>query len=294
MGFEIIDGYAGKAHITQEQVGDCNIGTYGPENYVLPTGRKLAYEIITNNKIRVYDGAFLIQGRRCHLRANTYVDFVVENGSQGEKRYDILAAKYVKDSVTKVENIECVTYKGTPSSGTPDDPVVDTGDIRAGESPIAFPLYRVTIDGINVTSVVPLFETLWRSSDIKGFLNAYDEIMACTKDGFVPTALGVKEGFEQLNTNLENVEIIANAAKTNAASALEKANAAMPKRGGTFTGTTTLYAGSKAHYTTEPSSGTGYIITSRNNPISFGWDSAKNRVNVYVDGTIVAYITKTT
>lgn len=202
MGFEIIDGYAGKAHITQDQIGDCNAGTYGSENYVLPVGRKLAYEIITNNKIRVYDGSFLIQGRRCHLQSNTYVDFVVENGSQGEKRYDILAAKYVKDAVTKVETIESVTYKGIPSSGTPDDPSVDSGDIRAGESPIAFPLYRVVIDGINITSVEPLFETLVKMSDINGFLSSYAEIMACTKTGFLPDVLAVKDGFEQLNTKL--------------------------------------------------------------------------------------------
>lgn len=205
MGFEIIDGYAGKAHITQDQIGDCNAGTYGSENYVLPVGRKLAYEIITNNKIRVYDGSFLIQGRRCHLQSNTYVDFVVENGSQGEKRYDILAAKYVKDAVTKVETIESVTYKGVPSSGTPDDPSIDSGDIRAGESPIAFPLYRVVIDGINIASVEPLFETLVKMSDIKGFLSSYAEIMACTKSGFLPDVLSVKDGFEQLDANLKKI-----------------------------------------------------------------------------------------
>lgn len=45
----------------------------------------------------------------------------------------------------------------------------------------------------------------WIYSKLSGyFLKSYSEIMACTKDGFVPTALGVKEGFEQLNTNKVN------------------------------------------------------------------------------------------
>lgn len=153
----LIDGYQGEAHITAAQVGDFNLGTVG-SSCVLDTGEQFRAETVSGNGIRIYDGAAVIQGRRCGIQAGSYEDVTIENGTQGQNRIDVIVIRYEKESSNK-ENVSIEVIKGTPSSGTPAAPSVTAGDIREGDNTCQMALYQVRLQGINIQSVTAVFPT---------------------------------------------------------------------------------------------------------------------------------------
>ena len=92
----LMDGFADGPHITEVQTGLANQGLYGPEDYVLESGRKAEAQVLTNNSIRIFDAVFVIQGRRDVIAANDYADVSIDNGAQGMNRNDIIVRRYVK------------------------------------------------------------------------------------------------------------------------------------------------------------------------------------------------------
>lgn len=144
------DSYQGTAHVTADQVGDYNSGVTGSD-CILSIGEGLRAEVMSANKVRIYDGAFLFGGRRSGITAGSYEDVTIENGSQNTYRYDLICAKYEKDTSTSKENITLTVIKGTP--GETVDPDVPEGEIRGGSTTCYMPLYRVIINGITIDSV---------------------------------------------------------------------------------------------------------------------------------------------
>lgn len=150
------DAYMGKAHVTADQIGDYNAGVSG-SGCVLNVGEKLRAEIINANLVRIYDGAFIFQGyRRSGITAGSYEDVTIENGTQAQKRNDLICAKYEKDNATSKENLTLAVIKGIPGD-TAADPSVPEGNVRSGNAVCYMPLYRVKLDGISVTGLESLF-----------------------------------------------------------------------------------------------------------------------------------------
>ena len=90
----LVDGFADGPHITEEQIGLANQGTYGPDDYVLESGRQAEAQILTNNSIRIFDAVYVIQGRRDVIAENDYTDVSIDNGAQGMNRNDIIVRRY--------------------------------------------------------------------------------------------------------------------------------------------------------------------------------------------------------
>lgn len=177
MSLHLITGYAGQAHITAADNASFNISMFGNGEFVFDRGNKFAAEIISNNLIRILDGDMMIQGRHVRLQENTYEELVIENGSQGMYRNDLIVARYSKDSTTGVEKCEFVVLKGEASAIASVDPEYTTGDIteQGNDLVTEFPLYRIKLNGLNIESVVRLF-------DIEKTLQAYkDETVAYIK-----------------------------------------------------------------------------------------------------------------
>lgn len=166
----LMDGYAGSPHITAEQTGLANQGLYGPSDYVLAVGKQAAAEVLTNNSIRIYDAVYVIQGRRDVIPVNGYEDVVIENGTQGTYRNDIIVRRYSKDADTGVESTSYAVIKGTANSSAGVDPEVTTGDIANGDTLHEMPIYRVCLEGLSIVSVESLFETLYTSTRVKTLL----------------------------------------------------------------------------------------------------------------------------
>lgn len=154
----LVTGHAGTAHVTAADRGSFNAAIFGEENYVLNRGSKFATTVISNNSIRVADGDIVMQGRHIRLNEGTYVNLTIENGSQGMARNDLIVARYTKDSITGIEDCNLVVIKGNASTGSATDPEYTSGDIINDHVLIAdMPLYRISIVGLNIESVVPLF-----------------------------------------------------------------------------------------------------------------------------------------
>ncbi len=168
---EIVTGYKGKPHITSEKWADLNRGIIGAEEYVLGVGRMFESELVSNNLLKIYDGCGVMQGRQFGTQAGQSDEITIENGTQGEKRIDLIVARYTKNEDTKVETIEPVLIKGTPSASDPAVPKHTEGNIRQGDLIADMPLYEVELNGINVGEVRPLFRALMNMNKINKCLS---------------------------------------------------------------------------------------------------------------------------
>ncbi len=157
---EIITGYTGKPHVTAEQDRDVNEGIFDTGSFVLKTGSQLATELVSNNEIKVRDGVLVIQGCTAVIKKNTYDPVTIANGSQGMKRIDLIVARYNKNEETKIEEVMLKVIQGTPNASTAAVPTYKTGDIQSGDLVADMPLYKVTLDGLNVTSVDKMFTVI--------------------------------------------------------------------------------------------------------------------------------------
>ena len=169
---ELIECRVGNVHITPEQIGDVNIGTYGSEDYVLSTGNQIKAELITNNTVRVFDGVMVYGGLRDAVPVNKYYDITIDNGSQGKNRNDIIVRRYTKDDDSEKKARAVFTVvKGTPTDGTAVDPEITATDIRAGALSHDMKLHRVRLEGLNIVAVEPLFDVLMPMSEQQDMLS---------------------------------------------------------------------------------------------------------------------------
>ncbi len=167
---DIITGYVGSPHVTAEQDRDINIGIFGAESYVLRTGSQLKAEVSSNNEIKIRDGVIMHQGCAASIKKNTYDSLTIMNGSQGMKRIDLVVARYRRNQSTKVESLTLKVIQGTPVTGTPSAPGYTTGDIQAGDLVADMPLYQVVINGLNITAVKQVFNTVDTVAELNGKL----------------------------------------------------------------------------------------------------------------------------
>lgn len=164
---EVLDVRIGDEHITPEQIMDVNIGTYGPGDYVIPTGKKLEAQLISNNTVRIFDGVMVYNGVRDVIAVNNYHDIAIENGSQGMNRNDIIVRHFSKSEETQFGEAEFQVIKGTPASVDATDPSVSETNLRDGDLTHDMKLYRVRLEGLNVVGLDPLFEELPSIPDLK-------------------------------------------------------------------------------------------------------------------------------
>ncbi len=159
MGIHLVTGYAGKEHITAADKGAYQAGIVGSGKYVLQSGNMFEAQIISNNLIKVKDGDLLNQGRHIHIAVDDYEECTIENGTQSRKRNDLIVVRYTRNTETAIETAQMLVLKGTPGA-TAIDPECITGDILNGDAVDDFPLYRVKLNGLNITEVEPLFSTI--------------------------------------------------------------------------------------------------------------------------------------
>lgn len=160
---ELVTGHANKAHATAEQAAGLNAGILGLDDYVLDVHDKFEITVVSANKVTVGTGELVMQGR--HVSQGTPEDLIVTNGSQGQKRNDLIVCRYAKGSQS-VESAELVVVRGTPTTGTPTDPTLNTTSPLDGGTTYDMPLYRISLDGITIGIPVPLFNVLRPMSDV--------------------------------------------------------------------------------------------------------------------------------
>ena len=153
----IVTGYGGRPHITANDAGSFNQGIFSAKDGVLTVGRKFEYSLISNNELRIYDGEGIMQGVHYRILPGTYESVVLENGTQGNKRIDLIVARYEKNAETGIESVEVAVKKGAETTEIPVEPTAMIGDIRKGATLHEMPLYSVEYNGITVKEIVSRF-----------------------------------------------------------------------------------------------------------------------------------------
>ena len=174
---DIITGYTGSPHVTAEQDRDINIGIFGNESYILPTGSQLKAEVSSNNEIKVRDGVVMHQGCAASIKKNTYDSLTIANGSQGMKRVDLIVARYSRDQSANVESLTLKVIQGTPAESNPTVPEYTSGDIQAGDLVADMPLYQVIINGLNITEVKKVFTIATSLTELNSKITAMNNII---------------------------------------------------------------------------------------------------------------------
>ena len=156
----IITGYGGQPHIYPHHDRETNIGIFGDGTHILDVGSQMAATVISSNEVQIADGLLVAEGCTAEVARGTTESMTIENGEQGKKRIDLIVARYTRDSGTAVESMALAVIKGTSAASNPAVPSYNTGTIADGDSPVDFPIYQGNIDGISITSVNALVDTV--------------------------------------------------------------------------------------------------------------------------------------
>lgn len=148
MAFEIVDGMTGTKHISSDDLSALNIATIGKANCVLKYGDDFKLTMASANSATLGTGVGMVGGKRFWNQAAT--SLTVQSGTQGQKRNDLVVARYAKTGAG-IESITPVVIKGTPSTGTAADPATTSNDLK---------LWRIPLNGISVGTPVKLFDTV--------------------------------------------------------------------------------------------------------------------------------------
>lgn len=148
MAFEIVDGMTGTKHISSDDLSALNVATIGKANCVLKYGDDFKLTMASANSATLGTGVGMVGGKRFWNQAAT--SLTVQSGTQGQKRNDLVVARYAKTSAG-IESITPVVIKGTPSTGTAADPATTSNDLK---------LWRIPLNGISVGTPVKLFDTV--------------------------------------------------------------------------------------------------------------------------------------
>ena len=146
MAFEIVDGMTGTKHISSDDLAALNTATVGKADCVLEYGDDFKLTMASANSATLGTGVGMVGGKRFWNQAAT--SLTIQSGTQGQKRNDLVVARYQKTSAG-IESITPVVIKGTPTTGTAADPATTANDLK---------LWRVPLDGINAGTPVRLFE----------------------------------------------------------------------------------------------------------------------------------------
>ena len=148
MAFEIVDGMTGTKHISSDDLAALNTATVGKADCVLEYGDDFALTMASANSATLGTGVGMVGGKRFWNQAAT--SLTIQSGTQGQKRNDLVVARYAKTSAG-IESITPVVIKGTPSADAAADPEVTANDLK---------LWRIPLDGINAGAPVKLFDTV--------------------------------------------------------------------------------------------------------------------------------------
>ena len=95
-------------------------------------------------------------GNLSSVKIGTYDEVELTNGSQGQKRIDLVVNRYTRNAETDIEKNEWIVIIGTPVASNPVAPAYMVGNMQKGDLIDDCPVFEVHYDGINVTEVKKL------------------------------------------------------------------------------------------------------------------------------------------
>lgn len=155
-----ITNAAGAPHITPKQDAMFHRGIAGADSCVYNFFESFEPEVSSNQKIKVRSGIGQLQGRLFCVEPSTYDEIQIANGTQGEKRIDLIVARWTVNEEKNTQTADWAVIQGESTTGTPAAPDYTDGDLDAGDTVADMPMYEVSLDGINVTGITKRFTVL--------------------------------------------------------------------------------------------------------------------------------------
>lgn len=174
-------GDTGKA-VSAESDGALYSAIIGSESYVLNVGKKFTAEIQSNNKIKINDGSALVNGRHVRIASGDSELITINNGSHGMNRKDIIVIRYQKEP-TGIESVKFLVIQGEETSLEAKVPSYTKGNILTGSTVVDFPLYEVSLTGINITEIKKLFEVIGTNEDLSNKVAELNGKISITANG---------------------------------------------------------------------------------------------------------------
>lgn len=169
---ELVTGKRGFDHFSAAEFREMLTAMFGNGNYLFEKSGELKAELVSNNLIKIHEGTVISEGCIFKVNKDTYDEITIENGAQGVKRIDLIAAHYSRDAETGVETLEWNVIKGTPAAQSPQVPAYTKGSIAGDDSQVDIPVFEVHIDGLQVTEIVPLISK--KTSDTSSLAGMFE------------------------------------------------------------------------------------------------------------------------
>lgn len=174
---KIVSGRTGSPHVTSQQFRQMLEGIIGQGSYIVTSGENLKPELSSNNTLKIRSGMMCHHGCVSSVDIGTYDEVTLTNGSQGMKRIDLIVNRHTRNAETEIENCEWKVIMGTPAASNPTVPGYTAGNLQNGDTVDECPVFQVSYDGINVTAVKSLLETVGSLTELNSNLvNAKNEL----------------------------------------------------------------------------------------------------------------------
>ena len=159
----------GNAAVYAAQDADYYAGVEGDVTKILPVGLKMAYEIEDANTIAIKNGVIITkEGRRIQLDAGSIDEFTIPTGSQGITKYYIIGYHLYTDSSS---NQLCETFVQLMTS---ESETITENTFRGGSDEVYVSVYRVTQEGLALTTIESLLPEGIAIGDLDGIIGDTD------------------------------------------------------------------------------------------------------------------------
>lgn len=89
-----------------------------------------------------------------------YIDCEIANGQSGRNRNDIIIAKFVTTGTGGIDTFTLEVKQGASTTGSATDPALTQNNLYESGKIREMPLYRVKIEGLSITKVEKMFESV--------------------------------------------------------------------------------------------------------------------------------------
>lgn len=137
-----------EAHIYAEDDAALFKCILGSANLLFPYGERFNVSITGSNQIRVGSGMLSIQGHIGTIPVNDYEDFILENGSSGVTRYDLLVATFETSGLHGTDDFRLEVLTNTINW--------TSGELDEGAEIVQMPLAKIKMNGLAISEVTML------------------------------------------------------------------------------------------------------------------------------------------
>ena len=115
---------------------------------------------VDNNTVRLSGGGVLNRGHALRIPADEILDLSVDSGTAGYKRYDVVAAEFVKGGGEVADSFEIKIIKGLLSTTEPPMPTMTTSDLIDSGDINQIALFKLQINGTTMSVAQRMIDTI--------------------------------------------------------------------------------------------------------------------------------------